>query len=256
MPRGYMILSKPEEDQIAKTYLRLPWQKARVKLMTLSDDDDEKILFPLYVLRKFSDQHTAWLAESNETNDNIVEKATDEILKFTGYLNANNRMHHVGDIAENWFYKFDFEEIKQTNTFRIVNQILSTNYRVSSLLALKKVAVTVCSLIEVDNNQDEKMPTKDWENKENIEPRSTYNATCTKEEVDRLAQMIATLIIFWPYSQDNERSNNSSVMLKTIDEDKKLFSHDRKQSVPQQLNFLLKALEHVGHEHIYKDNVN
>jgi hypothetical protein len=241
MPRGYMILSRPEGNQNAKTYIRLPWQQARVEIMTLSDD--ARILFPLYVLRKFKNHWITWLNKSNKTNEKILQKATDQILKFTSNINSNNKISEDGDVTDNWLYRFEYEEIKHSSTFRSVQESLSVNYSQNSLSALKNITGTVCDLIEVG-------PAKNYQN---LKRSSIRRDVVSKEEVDKLAQIISMLIIFWPYSKEN-RESNDSVMLKEIDADKNLFSFHRKQSITQQINFILKALEHVGHEHIYKKN--
>ncbi|XP_066913885.1 uncharacterized protein [Clytia hemisphaerica] len=266
MRRGYMMLKQTGQGVATTTKIRLPWQQARVQIKTLSDDP--KIMFSLYLLKHFKSFWENFL-ESSANKDmscnlsikkhDVISASLKEILRFSisaeksGYKTTEKASTCAKTGSEprpHPFDKFNFPQTKMTKTFQVVSELLKEELpsKVGSLESLERTLMTVLNLIEFE-----------VEGKDIIMENPRINSDLN---IEKMASLLSTLIIFWPYStnfkHDDTNTNelisetNSALLRDATHSDRKLFTHARRTSVSEQISFILKAIDHVGHEFTYQ----
>ena len=72
------------------------------------------------------------------------------------------------------------------------------------------------------------------------------------ENTDKIACLLSMWLIFWPYGVNTETLYENSLLLNTVSHDRALFSESRVSSITEHIQFLMKAIEHLGHEVVYR----
>ena len=275
-----MILRRPENGAVPTTTIRLPWQQARVQIKVLSDDVDN--LFAMYTLKHCKESWENWTTQNDLTHKSL-EDALDEIARISSKIDNNNNNNNTN--SNLLFNKFDFLEIRQTQIYKKVEKHLTTNlHHKRNLRNIENVLKVILSLIKVQNTKEspkrncEATTRKDKDKVDlnrspEYEEDKEYSDNCkgnsrtiahgmeveqmefychdNKNSTDKIACILSTWLIFWPYSVSMETLYEDS-LLETVSRDRDLFSESRATSITEHIQFAMKAIEHLGHEVVYK----
>lgn len=274
-----MMLRRPENGITPTTTIRLPWQQARVQIKVLSEDQNN--WFALYTLKHCKESWENWTTENDLTNK-YFKDALNEIVRISFEIgNTNNNNIDNNKDSNLLFDKFNFPEIKLTGTYKQVRNHLKTNLFERNLNSVENTLKIILSLIEIQNTSNlsapihKKLTKKNKEknvlnrqgeyeeeypdnNIENIRDaiyaenkKFYYDDDNENQNFDKIACMLSTWLIFWPYSVNAETLNENS-LLETVLLDRALFSESRASSITEHIQFVSKAIDHLGHEVVYK----
>lgn len=92
---------------------------------------------------------------------------------------------------------------------------------------------------------------KMYVNAEKVEERFEGIQMAEEEDLETIAGFVSTLLLFWPYHQLYNPDSFGFALEKELQTDLHLFSTDFASSVTQQMLFVQKIIQHIGHERLY-----
>ena len=276
--RGYMILTQPKNGTVPATTIRLPWQQTRVQIKVLTEDENN--IFALYTLKHFKELWENWTTENDLTNKSLLD-ALDEIVEISSQIVSSDRDNTNSKLL---FDKFNFPEIRRTHTYKHVKSYLNTNLYKRDLQNVENILKVILSRVEVhqhtNNLPDLKHETIASQEYIIRNRNPYYNESmgyfdinnentgiadyaenigfyyCSddnaNENTDKIACLLSMWLIFWPYGVNTETLYENSLLLNTVSHDRALFSESRVSSITEHIQFVMKAIEHLGHEVVYR----
>lgn len=189
---------------------------------------------------------------------------TDTYARTKQYLTTNVKTHSLEQLEKVLAVILSLVEVNINNNIED-SQVESTDSYAEGQKS--KMDEYVDSKENSHNSQQKRtMGTESYDKKDMVLTVFRLNENA---RIEQMARLLSTLIVFWPYDGFKTQGNNnksvigSSVtcdgddddedaLLEVVKRDRALFNESRASSITEHIQFVSKAIEHLGHELVYK----